>query len=194
MGRSPFHKRLFFKFQSITSTKMEIALQVILLHGKIFFGPFDLFSCFRTGFSKHLLGIRLQAASANHDVSLGSEKRIIFCALLAVYDAASTRGLCGFPSISARLPDVMCYTAHIAALHAMHDTCKCIAHSSADFCEHQATRFKTSLSTWTCDTVNMAYKRAYCTPATLKTGMRNVYLHNYSFTHRPCRYTMQTNR
>ena len=27
MGRSPFHKRLFFKFQSITSTKMEIALE-----------------------------------------------------------------------------------------------------------------------------------------------------------------------
>jgi hypothetical protein len=29
MGRSPFHKRLFFKFQSITTTKMEIALEVI---------------------------------------------------------------------------------------------------------------------------------------------------------------------
>ncbi len=28
MGRSPFHKSLFFKFQSITSTKMEIALEV----------------------------------------------------------------------------------------------------------------------------------------------------------------------
>lgn len=28
MGRSPFHRRLFFKFQSITCTKMEIALQV----------------------------------------------------------------------------------------------------------------------------------------------------------------------
>jgi hypothetical protein len=27
MGRSPFHKRLYVKFQSITSTKMEIALQ-----------------------------------------------------------------------------------------------------------------------------------------------------------------------
>jgi len=27
MGRSPIHKRLFFKFQSITSTKMEIALE-----------------------------------------------------------------------------------------------------------------------------------------------------------------------
>lgn len=27
MGRSPFHKRLFFKFQSITSTKMDIALE-----------------------------------------------------------------------------------------------------------------------------------------------------------------------
>jgi hypothetical protein len=27
MGRSPFHKRLFFKFQSITSTKMQIALE-----------------------------------------------------------------------------------------------------------------------------------------------------------------------
>ena len=29
MGRSPIHKRLFFKFQSITCTKMEIALQVL---------------------------------------------------------------------------------------------------------------------------------------------------------------------
>ena len=28
MGRSPIHKRLFFKFQSITTTKMAIALQV----------------------------------------------------------------------------------------------------------------------------------------------------------------------
>jgi hypothetical protein len=28
MGRSPVHKRLFFKFQSITSTKMQIALEV----------------------------------------------------------------------------------------------------------------------------------------------------------------------
>ena len=28
MSRSPFHKRLFFKFQSITSTRMEIALEV----------------------------------------------------------------------------------------------------------------------------------------------------------------------
>jgi len=28
MGRSPFHKRLFFKFQSITTTRMEIALEV----------------------------------------------------------------------------------------------------------------------------------------------------------------------
>ena len=29
MGRSPIHKRLFFKFQSITSTQMEIALEVV---------------------------------------------------------------------------------------------------------------------------------------------------------------------
>jgi hypothetical protein len=28
MGRSPFHERMFFKFQSITSTKMQIALEV----------------------------------------------------------------------------------------------------------------------------------------------------------------------
>ena len=28
MGRSPIHHHLFFKFQSITSTKMEIALEV----------------------------------------------------------------------------------------------------------------------------------------------------------------------
>jgi len=28
MGRSPFHKRMFLKFQSITTTKMEVALQV----------------------------------------------------------------------------------------------------------------------------------------------------------------------
>jgi hypothetical protein len=28
MGRSPIHKHLFFKFQSITSTQMEIALEV----------------------------------------------------------------------------------------------------------------------------------------------------------------------
>lgn len=27
MGSSPFHKRLFFKFQSITTTKIDIALE-----------------------------------------------------------------------------------------------------------------------------------------------------------------------
>jgi hypothetical protein len=32
MGRSPFHKRLFFKFQSVSSTKMEIALEVRLFY------------------------------------------------------------------------------------------------------------------------------------------------------------------
>jgi hypothetical protein len=30
MGKSPIHKHLFFKFQSITSTAMEIALEVTI--------------------------------------------------------------------------------------------------------------------------------------------------------------------
>jgi hypothetical protein len=36
MGRSPIHKRMYIKFQSITSTRMEIALEVIIQANTIF--------------------------------------------------------------------------------------------------------------------------------------------------------------
>lgn len=42
MGRSPVHKRLFFKFQSITSTKMQIALEVCIEARLVMVIPFTL--------------------------------------------------------------------------------------------------------------------------------------------------------
>jgi hypothetical protein len=74
MGRSPFHKYLFFKFQSITVTNMNIALEVWRGLTRSRFLPrlisrTSLLS--RTGLPRRAVGVRVPAARADDDVAPG---------------------------------------------------------------------------------------------------------------------------
>lgn len=67
MGRSPFHKRLFFKFQSITSTRMDIALEVI--RAILCLIMMLIASFCHLGIPKYFMGFRFSISSSNDDVT-----------------------------------------------------------------------------------------------------------------------------
>jgi hypothetical protein len=75
MGRSPFHKYLFFKFQSITVTQMNIALEVCV--PSVIYAQFRAFSLLcahlicHAGVPRRALGFCVPPAGADDDVAPG---------------------------------------------------------------------------------------------------------------------------
>jgi hypothetical protein len=95
MGRSPFHHRLFFKFQSITCTKMDIALLVSSLTcPALSFGCVALLSprLEPTGVSRDSMGIHLPRTCADNDVASGPAEGIPRRALPALQEGSARAG------------------------------------------------------------------------------------------------------
>ena len=90
MGRSPFHRRLFFKFQSITCTKMDIALLVSSLTCPLvaLLSP----RLEPTGVSRDSMGIHLPRTRADDDVASGPAQGIQRRALPALQEGSARAG------------------------------------------------------------------------------------------------------